>query len=57
LTGRKLTEFGDPQLDDESATGDEVACGIAEAGDLLALGQQVGDGVEGEVDRAGIAAF
>src|SRR3954468_20508749 len=47
----QLTKFGDPQLNDEEATGSQMTRLIAEAIHLLRLRQQIRDGVEYQVDQ------
>lgn len=51
LTWWELAQLGHPELDHEPAAGRQMAGRIAEARDLLGLGEQVGDRVEDEVDE------
>jgi hypothetical protein len=53
--GRELAQLRHPELDDEPATGREVASSVAEARDLLGLGEQVGDRVVDEIDERVLA--
>ncbi|GAA3310956.1 hypothetical protein GCM10020295_79400 [Streptomyces cinereospinus] len=45
-------QFGDEDLDHETAPGFQVPGRVAEAGDLLLLREQTGDGVVDQVDKA-----
>jgi hypothetical protein len=51
LAGRKPSDTWNPQLDNEMPTGREMACGIAETGDLLSLRAKVADAVSGHEDE------
>ena len=51
LTRRESAQLGHPVLNDEAASGDQVAGGIAEACDLFSLAEQIRDRIEDQIDQ------
>jgi len=51
LAGRQAPQLGHPELDEKASAGREMARRIAEAFDLLGLGQHVGNAVVDQKDQ------